>query len=86
MSKRNVCIIILILVSFLYSFVSNSKQDLGKYATVEMSNSQGTKVKGHLFPETVDSSEMDLFKGEEEGKNKMVSVNQINLTFIFLCS
>lgn len=48
------------------SFVSNSKQDLGKYATVEMSNSQGTKVKGHLFPETVDSSEMDLFKGEEE--------------------
>ncbi|CAC5395000.1 TP53BP1 [Mytilus coruscus] len=47
------------------SFISNSKQDLGKYGTAEMSHSQGAKLRGHLFPKSIDPSEVDLFPDDE---------------------
>ncbi|XP_076103052.1 uncharacterized protein LOC143072129 isoform X2 [Mytilus galloprovincialis] len=47
------------------SITSSSKQDLGKYATAEMSHSQGAKLRGHVFPKSIDPSEVDLFPDDE---------------------
>ncbi|XP_063431720.1 TP53-binding protein 1-like [Mytilus trossulus] len=47
------------------SIISSSKQDLGKYATAEMSHTQGAKLRGHMFPKSIDPSEVDLFPDDE---------------------